>query len=46
MSVKIVQVREHCEVYIDGEFYCSTDDWSEAKKEIEKYEEENCCILM
>ena len=46
MTYKIVQVREHCEVYINGQFYCSADNWDEAEREVEKHEEENCCILV
>ena len=33
----IVRVMEHFEVYIDGKFYCSTDNMKEAVSEIEAY---------
>ena len=46
MSYKIVYKYGHCEVYIDGEFYCSADDWNEAEREIEEYEEEHCCVVI
>lgn len=35
MSYDIVPVRGHYEVYINGEFYCSADNMTEAAKEIE-----------
>lgn len=35
MEYKIVPVHEHYNVYINGEFYCSADTWSEAVREIE-----------
>jgi len=31
----MTKVKEHYEVYIDGEFYCSADNPVEAAKEIE-----------
>ena len=34
---KIKPVREHFEVYLDGEFICSADTEAEAEKEIETY---------
>lgn len=37
MTVKIIPVREHFEVHIDGEFYCSADTLSEAKQDINNY---------
>ena len=37
MTYKIVQVREHCEVYINGEFYCSADTLSEAEQDVDNY---------
>lgn len=37
MSYKIIHTREHYEVYIDGKFYCSADNRTEAEKEIEEY---------
>ena len=32
-KIKITQVRGHWEVYLDGEFYCSTDSYIEAVEE-------------
>ena len=32
-EVKIKQVRGHWEVYLDGEFYCSADSYTEAVEE-------------
>ena len=32
-EVKITQVRGHWEIYLDGEFYCSTDSYIEAVEE-------------
>lgn len=34
-ETKIVHVKDHYEVYINGEFYCSADTVVEAAKEIE-----------
>ena len=34
---EIKPVREHFEVYHNGNFYCSADTESEAEKEIESY---------
>lgn len=45
MTVKIVPVREHYEVHINGEFYCSADTLSEAKQDVNNYidaQEEIC----
>ena len=47
MTCKIIQVREHFEVHINGEFYCSADTLSEAKQDIQKYAEtqrETCFV--
>ena len=33
-DVKINQVRGYWEVYIDGKFFCTSDSYSEAVKEI------------
>lgn len=46
MTYKIIPKYGHCEVYIDEEFYCSADDWNEAERETEKYEEEHTCVLI
>ena len=35
MSYDIFHTNGHYEVYINGEFYCSTDSMHEAAKEIE-----------
>ena len=32
-DVKIKQVKGHWEVYLDGEFYCSADSYTEAVNE-------------
>ena len=32
-EVKITQVRGHWEIYLDGEFYCSADSYTEAVEE-------------
>ena len=37
MSYKIVPVRGHFEVHINGKFYCSADTWPEAVKEVEEF---------
>lgn len=40
MTCKIKRNREHFEVYIDGKFFCSADNESEAESEIQNYFEE------
>lgn len=37
MTYKIKPTREYFEVYINGKFYCSADNWTEAISEVEKY---------
>lgn len=37
MAYKIINVRGHWEVYINGKFVCSGDTWNEAVKEAEEY---------
>ena len=37
MSCKIIPVRGHYEIYINGRFYCSADNKAEAEREIEEY---------
>ena len=37
MTYKIKRQREHFEVYIDGQFYCSADNEKEAEDEIQNY---------
>ena len=37
MTCKIKRNREHFEVYIDGKFYCTADNESEAESEIKEY---------
>jgi hypothetical protein len=37
MNYKIVAVRGHYEVYINGKFYCSADTPEEAVRDIEDY---------
>jgi hypothetical protein len=46
MSYKIVYKYGHCEVYIEGKFYCTADSEDEALREIEEYEEEHACVLI
>ena len=41
MTYKITPKKGHFEVYIDGQFYCSADKWSEAVKEIQNYMQES-----
>ena len=41
MSYQIIHVKGHYEVYVDGEFLCSADSFSEAQSEIKKYESES-----
>jgi len=37
MNYKIVNVRGHYEAYVNGNFICSGDTWSEAVREVEAY---------
>ena len=37
MSYRIVPIRGHYEVHINGKFYCSADTWREADNEIKEY---------
>lgn len=37
MKYRIINVNGHYEIYINGKFYCSTDNMVEAAKEIELY---------
>lgn len=37
MSYKIIPNSGHLEVYIEGKFYCTADNWVEANKEIQNY---------
>ena len=37
MAYNIIQRYGHYEVYINGEFFCSADNWTEAVKEVENY---------
>ena len=41
MIPEIVPVKEHFEVHINGEFYCSADNIREAKEEIKNYYKAN-----
>lgn len=34
---EIKRHKEHCVVYINGEFYCTADNMKEAAKEVEEY---------
>ena len=40
MECQIKKVREHLEIYIDGKFFCSVDNESEAEEELEELEQE------
>lgn len=37
MAYKIIHVMDHYEVYIDGQFICSEDKWTDAVREAEEY---------
>jgi len=37
MTYKIKREREHFEVYINDQFYCTADNWKEATTEVENY---------
>lgn len=37
MDFTIIPDREHLVVYIEGEFFCTADNWKEADKEIKDY---------
>lgn len=37
MAYKIVNRYGHYEVYINGRFFCSADNWNEAVREVEDY---------
>lgn len=37
MTYKIKLTKGHFEVYINGKFYCSADNWREAENEIKNY---------
>lgn len=39
MTYSVVNKQGHYEVYINGKFYCSVDNMSEANREIENYKE-------
>lgn len=36
MNYEIKYVYGHYEIYVNGEFYCSADDMTEVREEIEK----------
>ena len=44
MSYKIIPVKGHYEIYVDGEFFCSADSWSEAEREIEAFQLDKCLV--
>ena len=46
MSSQIIYKNGHCEVYIDGKFYCTADSWNEAVREVEEYEAEHACVVV
>ena len=37
MSYKIIPVRDHFEIYINGKFYCSADSIKEVEMELRQY---------
>ena len=37
MDFTIIPDREHLDVYIEGKFFCTADNWQEADKEIKEY---------
>ena len=37
MSYQIIPKHGHFEVYVNGKFYCSADNFVEALQELEKY---------
>lgn len=37
MAYQIIPRYGHYEVYINGTFFCSADNWNEAVKEVETY---------
>lgn len=37
MNFEIIGVAGHYDVYIESEFYCSTDTYSEAVDEVDKF---------
>ena len=39
MKYEIIDVRGHYEIYINGNFYCSADTYTEAIREINNYPE-------
>ena len=39
MNFEIIGVTGHYDVYIEGEFYCSSDTYNEAVDEVDKYME-------
>ena len=41
MTTEIISTQGHYEVYIDGKFYCSADNYSEAVREIEIFTVQN-----
>ena len=41
MNYKIINTGGHYEIYINGKFYCSADNMSEATREIEAYDKEH-----
>ena len=36
MNYEVKQIHGHYEIYIDGNFYCSVDNMTEVREEIEK----------
>lgn len=38
MNYKVERVREHLELWIEGQFYCSCDNWDEVEEALAIYE--------
>lgn len=36
MNIQITPKYEHFEIYVDGQFHCSADNWREVDEEIAK----------
>ena len=34
--VQVRRVQEHYEIWVDGQFYCSCDNWTEVQEEVDE----------
>lgn len=41
MSYDIIAAKGHYEIFINGDFYCTTDTYLEAEKEVKEYAEQH-----